>query len=58
MKKIKNILRTFKGFKSKKLRTSQGFLQFQCSYKKKTCTTHWLGENGLQIKMGFMKKAV
>ena len=33
MKKINNILRTFKGFKSKKLRTSKGFLQFQCSYK-------------------------
>ena len=34
LKKIKNILRTFKGFISKKLRTSQGFLQFQYSYKK------------------------
>ena len=30
----KNILRTFLDLKLKKLRTSEGFLQFWCSYKK------------------------
>jgi len=29
------MLRTFLGLKLKKLRTSEGFLQFWCSYKKK-----------------------
>ena len=32
----KNMLRTFLGLKLKKLRTSEGFLQFGSSYKK-TC---------------------
>ncbi len=36
-KNIKNMLRTFWAFKSEKLRTLHGFLQFQCSYIKKTC---------------------
>ena len=30
----KNMLRTFLGLKLKKIRTSEGFLQFWCSYKK------------------------
>ena len=34
----KNMLRTFLGLKLKKLRTSEGFLQFWCSYKKNVYT--------------------
>ena len=36
------MLRTFLGFKLKKLRTSEGFIEFWCSYKKNTCI--WSGD--------------